>query len=288
MMKGKPSYPFETIAVAVNFNPHTGAVISEARRLADTFKAKTIFINAEKRSSGASRQLTELLQRHNFSNANSKIVNCGSPAVDEVLSVCKDEIVDLLIIDASEGESEAKHYHGNNWQEIALKAKCSVLLMAEPRLNGLPYRQIVVNGHDHPKTMPTIEAAIYIATKEKAAEITVANGISISRLTVMADASLTFETETDVLEEEIIHDEISRLNNEMKHINLHGLKINIKPFSTRQTSISSFARSIDADLLVVNSSDHHLSIFDRIAVNDVEELLTDLPCNTLIVHSRVY
>ena len=53
-------------------------------------------------------------------------------------------------------------------------------------------------------------------------------------------------------------------------------------------AIAEFARKSEADLLIVNSPDHHLSLMDRIFVHDLEYLLGNLPCNLLIVHSRVW
>jgi nucleotide-binding universal stress UspA family protein len=52
-------------------------------------------------------------------------------------------------------------------------------------------------------------------------------------------------------------------------------------------AISQYAKQKDADLLVFNSPDTHLGIFDRIFTHDIEYALANLPCNLLIVHSRV-
>ena len=52
-------------------------------------------------------------------------------------------------------------------------------------------------------------------------------------------------------------------------------------------AISKYARDKKADLLVINSPDTHLNVFDRIFTHDIEYILADLPCNLLIVHSRI-
>ena len=52
-------------------------------------------------------------------------------------------------------------------------------------------------------------------------------------------------------------------------------------------AISKFSKDKKADLLVINSPDTHLNVFDRIFAHDIEYILADLPCNLLIVHSRV-
>ena len=52
-------------------------------------------------------------------------------------------------------------------------------------------------------------------------------------------------------------------------------------------AISKYARDKRADLLVVNSPSTHLNLLDRIFTHDIEYVLADLPCDLLIVHSRV-
>jgi hypothetical protein len=52
-------------------------------------------------------------------------------------------------------------------------------------------------------------------------------------------------------------------------------------------AISHFARQNHYDLIVFNSPDTHLGIFDRIFTHDIEYVLADMPCNLLIIHSRV-
>ena len=52
-------------------------------------------------------------------------------------------------------------------------------------------------------------------------------------------------------------------------------------------AISKFSKDKKADLLVINSPDTHLNVFDRIFTHDIEYILADLPCNLLIVHSRL-
>ncbi len=52
-------------------------------------------------------------------------------------------------------------------------------------------------------------------------------------------------------------------------------------------AISKYAKDRKADLLVINSPDTQLNLFDRIFAHDIEFVLANLPCNVLIVHSRV-
>jgi phosphoribosylamine-glycine ligase len=51
--------------------------------------------------------------------------------------------------------------------------------------------------------------------------------------------------------------------------------------------ITEYAKKKNADLIIVNSIDHHLQIFERIAKNHVDVILPKLPCHLLIIHSRL-
>jgi nucleotide-binding universal stress UspA family protein len=52
-------------------------------------------------------------------------------------------------------------------------------------------------------------------------------------------------------------------------------------------AIASYARKKQADLLIVNSPDSKLGLIDRLFTHDMEYILADLPCDVLIVHSRI-
>jgi nucleotide-binding universal stress UspA family protein len=51
--------------------------------------------------------------------------------------------------------------------------------------------------------------------------------------------------------------------------------------------VRQYAEQKKADLLVINSPDVRYGIIDRIFTHDMEYILENLPCNVLIVHSRV-
>ena len=51
--------------------------------------------------------------------------------------------------------------------------------------------------------------------------------------------------------------------------------------------IREYAEKCRADLLVINSPDGRYRLMDRIFTHDLEYILEHLPCNMLIVHSRL-
>ncbi|HRH67706.1 MAG TPA: universal stress protein [Bacteroidia bacterium] len=286
MIKGKPSYPFDTVALAIAFSPRLEQLIAETKRLTGIFHARAIFIHAGKKTSDKQRQLTTLLSNYGFNDTNSKIVwELGNP-VDAILAVCKREVVDLLIIGALEKENVLKYYMGSISREISRKAKCCVLMLTRPSVQPRPFRKIIANGHEHAKTLNTLNTALYFAKQDDASEITVVDEVDIPALS-MSMAEDSTEPEGNQIRNEFISDEHSRMTGLLNQISPGSINIHHKIISGRSGhTISKFAAQQAADLLVVNSPDHSLSIFDRIFTHDLEYMLADMPCNMLIVHTR--
>jgi len=97
------------------------------------------------------------------------------------------------------------------------------------------------------------------------------------------------EPEAAHIKEAMMSDENIKLEELLSRIDRKNILLKAKTFSGRRGfTIGQYAQSVNADLLVVNSPDHHMNIFDRIFTHDLEYMLADLPCNMLIVHSRVF
>lgn len=286
MVKGKPSYPFETIALAVAFSPRLEALIAETQKLAQSHAARVLFIHVGKKTSDKHRLLSGLLVQYGFSDANSKVVWEQGDPVETILSVCKREVADLIIIGALEKGNMTKYFMGSISREISRKAKCSVLMLTRPRLQPVPFKKILVNGHDHPKTYNTIRTATYFAEKENIPEI-----ILIQEMNT-PESSVTLAEESNGnklqgLDEPVSMMEKSSITRLAIESESSSVKIKTDVLSGRYgNGLGHFAQEQMADLLVVNSPEHHLSIFDRIFSHDLEYMLSDMPCNLLVVHTR--
>ena len=288
MIKGKPSYPFETVALAVAFSPRLEALIAETKRFSTLFSAKTIFIHVGKRTSEKEKHLGNILNHYGFDESNSVTEWQEGDPVETILSVCKRHVVDLLIIGAVEKENMLKYYMGSVSREISRRAKCSVLMIIEPKLNPVPFQRMVVNGHEHSKTIHSIQTAIYIAGKEKLDDVIVVDEVDIPAVS-MSIADDSTEPEARHIKDSLMAEENSKLAELISSVDLKGIKLKAKTFSGRRGfTIGQYAQGVNADLLVVNSPDHHMNIFDRIFTHDLEYMLAELPCNMLIVHSRVF
>jgi nucleotide-binding universal stress UspA family protein len=286
-LKKRPSYPFETIAVAVSFSPRCMHVLAEAKLLAETFKASLILIHIGEKTSEKEQHFDELMNQVGMDDSHYRVIWMEGDTVDTILKLCKLNMVDLLILGALEKENVLKFYLGSIARNISRKAKCSVLLLTNSSEELRKYKKIVVNGVENPKTIHTISTAFYVAKHLKVKDVTIVNEMNVPGLAMaIADDSTAPEAKEikknlNEEMEESIHSIIEKCDT--TGINVMNKSIKGKP----GYAISKYAKDRKADLLVINSPDTHLNFLDRIFTHDIEYILAHLPCNLLIVHSRV-
>lgn len=287
-LKNRPSWPFETIGVAVAFSPRLENVLAEAHILATRFSAQLILMHIGERTRSKEHMLSEVLAKLGMDVKKVRVVwNEGEP-VETLLHLCKLHIVDLLVLGALQKENMLQFYLGTIARKIARRAKCSVLLLTEPSVDGSKYRKMVVNVAESPKTIHTFNTAIYFAKHTKTREIIAASESHQPGLAMtMADDNTAGEMSRIRKEiKEGINDKVNELLGSCedgKGIEIHDKLVTGKP----GYAIRAFAGSKKADLLVINSPDVKYGLIDRIFTHGMEYILEDLPCNLLIVHSRV-
>ncbi len=285
----KKAYPFEHIAVAVSFSSRLLAVLAEAFRLVDTFGSeKLIIIHIGVWSEEQEHILEDKIKQTNSSNRDFVIIHKESKDVeDTILNICKERLVDLLIIGALRKENIFDYYMGSIARNLSRKAKCSLLMLTEPREEPVPFERVVVNGIENPKTLPTIETALYIADNEGANEVFVVREVYLPLMDsgLCTDAT---DKESDEIKKEYLDEAGTKSDAEIKKIK--GFKnILIKKRTIHGKpgySIRNFAKNYKSDLLIINSSDKKMGFLDRVFTHDLEHLLSRIPCNLLIVHSR--
>lgn len=286
-LKNRPSYPFETIAVALSFSSRVAAVLSEAKRLSDKLNAHLLLIHVGEKTTAKESALEALMKKYNIDENKCRVIWMEGEPVETILKLCKLNIVDLLIIGALKKENILKYYLGSVARKISRKAKCSVLLLTEPSVESSEPHKIIVNGVDNPKTIHTINTALYVAKHYNVKEVTVVKETHVPAL-AMTIADDSTAPEASKLKKNLSEDEMKKLTNVLQKCDTKDVKIKEKIVNGKPGyAITKYAREKKADLLVVNSPDTHLNLFDRIFTHDIEYILADLPCNVLIVHSRV-
>ncbi len=287
-LKNRPSWPFETIGVAVAFSPRIEHVIAEAQILATKFGAQLILLHVGERTREKEHTLSELMQKCGIDENKARVVwNDGEP-VQTLLHLCKLHVVDLLVMGAMKKENILRYYLGSIARKFSRKAKCSVLLLTEPKLEGTRYRKIVVNAEESAKTTHTIRTGVYFAIRNSAKAVTIVTEIQQQGL-AMTVASESTASESIKIKKELTQGEAEKIHEIVTSISKEGgveiseKQIKGKPgFAVRQ-----YAETKKSDLLVINSPDVPYGLLDRIFPHNMEYIMEDLPCNVLVVHSRV-
>lgn len=286
-LKKRPSYPFETIAVAVSFSPRCLPVMAEAKRLSDLLGASLVLIHIGAKTADKEKKLDELMNQTGIDDSKSRVIWMEGDPVETILKLCKLNIVDLLILGALVKENMLKFYIGSIARSISRKAKCSVLLLANPTEEPCHYKKFVINGIDNPKTPHTINTAFYLAKHLGVKDINVVNETEIIGIGPVASSDVNGEPETKRQKKvtETQENSIHAIIEKQRSSDLNIVTKNIK--GKPGYAISKYAKDKKADLLIINSPDIHLRFVDRVFTHDIEYILADLPCNLLIIHSRV-
>jgi nucleotide-binding universal stress UspA family protein len=283
----KPSYPFNKIAVAIAFSPRLEAILAESKRLQEKFKAQMIFIHVGEKNLQQEQYLKHLLHRFGLEKQeNSLLWEDGDP-VEIILEKSKELDIDLIVAGAMEKENLLKYFIGSIARKLCRRAKCSVLMLREPSLQPKPIMKIVVEGSDHPKSVQTVETAIYIAKQVGSSHVNIVQESDISKMALIRSTENLTDTESDKRREKLFKEENERLAETLKCNDCGSLKVNVERIDGKPGYvISTFAREQKADLLILNSPDTKLNFLDRVFPHDIEYALANLPCDLMIVHSK--
>jgi nucleotide-binding universal stress UspA family protein len=286
-LKRRPSYPFETIAVAISFSPSCLPILLEAKRLADVCNATLLLLHIGEKSSEKDQELDVLMAKASIDANKTRVIWMEGEPVDTILRLCKLNIVDLLVLGALEKENLLKFYIGSIARNISRKAKCSVLLLTNPSTKPHKFKKFIVNGVENPKTIHTVNTALYLAKRLGVNDVTIVNEVHLPGL-AMAIADDSTAPEAKEFKKHINEDYTEDLQSLIEKCDAGDIKVTDKIIKGKPGyAISKYASDKKADLLVINSPDTNLNLFDRIFTHDIEFILADLPCNVLIVHSRV-
>ncbi len=287
-LKRRASYPFETIGVAVAFSPRLEAILGEAKVLSESFGAQLLLMHIGERTRSKEAKLDEAFRKLGIDEKKTKVIWHEGNPVTTLLELCKLNIVDLLVVGAMQKENMLRYYLGSVARKISRKAKCSVLLLSQPKREGTRFKKIVVNGVENPKTIHTINTSVYFGKHLNSKQITVATEteqpVLAMSMTSESTAGEASKMRKEFTEEELnkVHDIVINVS-EREGIEIAEKIIKGKPgFAIRQ-----YAETKKSDLLVINSPDLKYGIIDRIFTHDMEYILEDLPCNVLMVHSRI-
>ncbi|MBN3583991.1 universal stress protein [Algoriphagus aestuarii] len=273
---------YHKIALAIAFSPRVEALIAETKRLVLLFGSELVLIHVGKKTSDLEAKLDDVISQANLSKERTKIIWKEGKPVKMILEACRDEKVDLLVAGALKNESILTYYLGSVGRKIIRKAPCSVLTLIEPKPDSTVFEKIVINGTQLEITPHVIAMGIDFSKKINAEQVHILNEIKMYGLQ-MGTASEDSEQEVSQTRRELVQHEMKYVKDILEQIDLGNVRPNIKVTGGRwAVELARFCEKIDADLLVVGD-DHKLNFFDRIFPHDLEDLLSTLPCNLLIV-----
>jgi nucleotide-binding universal stress UspA family protein len=273
---------FQKIALAIAFSPRMEALIVESKRLKDLFNSELLLIHIGEKSLVDEQNLKSILEKHNIDQTKTKVVwETGKP-VKKIIEICDQEGVDLLVAGAIKNEGFFKYYLGSIARKIIRKSKCSVLTLIEPSLNTKSFKKVVINGTQLDQTPFVIERGLEWCKHEHAKNVFIVNEIKMYGFQ-MATAGEGGEKEVSATRKKLVAEEVIYVENILKNLDKGDLKVNIKITCGKWAAeLARFAEDINSDLLVVGD-EGNLGFFDRIFPHDLEDILSDLPCNLLII-----
>ncbi|GAA0880487.1 hypothetical protein GCM10009119_34570 [Algoriphagus jejuensis] len=273
---------YQKIALAIAFSPRMEALIAEAKRLTEIFESELVLIHVGLKTPEVEGKLSAFLQNQGLEAGRVKTIwKEGKPA-KTILHTCKEEQVDLLVLGALKSEGLLAYYLGSVARKVIRKAYCSVLTLIEPKEQSSDFSKVVINGTQLEITPRVIKAGIEFSKKVSANQVSILNEIKMYGLQ-MATAAEDSELEASNTRRQLVQDEITYVEEILNTMDKGSLKINIKVTGGRwAVELARYCEKIEADLLVVGD-DQKLNFFDRIFPHDLEDLLSTLPCNLLIV-----
>ena len=279
--------PFKVIVTAIAKSPNLEANILESMRITSMIGEKLILIHVGVRLEEDEKQFRSIIESSEVSLKDVELVWSNGDPVEVILKVASEKNVDLIIAGAQPKEGLLRYYLGSVARRLVRGADCSVLLLTHPSKMKNTCGKVVVNGLDHPKTPDTIRVAATVASNFGSSELTIVEEVDPVKIgkTVEDDLSLK---KADRARSHIEKDEAKRFEGSLQTIKSElNLKVGQQCiFGKKGYTISHFTESQCADLLVMNSPDTKLGFLDRMFTHDLEYVLSELPCDLLIVHSK--
>lgn len=273
---------YSKVALAIAFSPRMEALIAEARRLIGIFQGELVLIHVGVKTPELESKLDEILQRYCSDLKRVKTIwKEGKPA-KTILKICEEEQVNLLVLGALKKEGLLTYYLGSIARKVIRKSPCSVLTLIDPKIETTRFSKVVINGTQLEVTPKVIEKGLKFCQAEGAAQVHIINEIKLYGLQ-MATAGEGSEDEVSNTRRKLVQEEIKYVQEILDGLDQTGLKINIKVTAGKwAVELVRYCESIDADLLIMGDADGYTFI-DRLFPHDLEEILTEIPCNLLIV-----
>ena len=280
---------FKNILIGFAFSPNLKANVFEALRLSNSLNGSLYFLHVGKKTHIKNTKLNDILNLSPIKPKNIIVIWKEGDAVKTIITQCKKNNIDLLLLGALQRENVLKFYLGSIARKITRKSPCSVLLLIKPSVEMVAKKHIVVNAFKSSQTIDTISTAFEYADKLKIPKITLVDEINQSEINVNVDDDISLKKATKKREEVTKKEElrISEIMKSIPSLLLKNKQVNSQSiFGTRGYSIGHYARVARADLLVINSEEKRMSLWSKLFPKDLEYILSEIPTDVLIVKMK--
>jgi len=280
---------FKNILIGFAFSPNLKANVFEALRLSNSLNGSLYFLHVGKKTHIKNTKLNDILNLSPIKPKNIIVIWKEGDAVKTIITQCKKNNIDLLLLGALQRENVLKFYLGSIARKITRKSPCSVLLLIKPSVEMVAKKHIVVNAFKSSQTIDTISSAFEYADKLKIPKITLVDEINQSEINVNVDDDISLKKATKKREEVTKKEElrISEIMKSIPSLLLKNKQVNSQSiFGTRGYSIGHYARVARADLLVINSEEKRMSLWSKLFPKDLEYILSEIPTDVLIVKMK--
>lgn len=274
---------YQKIALAIAFSPRMEALIAETKKLVDVFQSDLILIHVGAKTPELEQKLATVLEARGLPTSTKVLWKIGKPA-KSILGTCEEEKADMLVMGALKKEGLLTYYIGSVARKVIRKSSCSVLTLIDPKIETTEFKKIVINGTQLAYTPFVLSQGLAFSKIVNASIVNILNEIKMYGLQMSA-ASEDSEKKASLVKRQLVKDEMQYVEDILEQIETEDLKINIKVTGGKWAiELAKFSERIEADLLIVGD-ENRLNFFDRIFPHDLEDLLSTLPCNLLIVKS---
>lgn len=275
---------FRRIGLAIAFSPTAELMLAEAFRLANASRAELVLIHVGEKSTAQEQRMDALLSSRSIDKSRVQVQWLKGDPVSVLLDSCRHSGVDLLITGALKKENLVQYYVGSIARKVLRRSGCSVLTIVNPSLEAKSWKNIVVNAEDSPYVEQAVRTACQLGQMTTGAWIHIVRELKLYGLTMATSDQFT-EEEYEGARQQLVKQEVEKVEAILRRVPHEGLKINIKVVSGKSGfELPKFAMRKNADLLVIGAPPRRSSFLDRLFPHDMEYILADLPCNLLIVH----
>lgn len=278
MIPGK----YQNIGAAIAFSPTLEGILAEASRIKNIYGATLILMHIGEKTQEKENVLNQHLEQYGIKE--SIIVWKEGNTVNAILDICKEKNIDLIIAGALVKETLLKYYIGTVARALIRSANCSVLLIQNPSVRLKPFQKIVINIKENIDNTRLLNIGCYLSGKENVQETFVVKEADLTGFKLMMNEHMN-EEDLINLKKQIINDEVQLINTAIEQVDIKDLNIKTKIlFGKQGLEASIFSKKHEADLLIIHSPEKHYWLLDRLFQHDLEYILSDLPCNLLMVY----